>query len=188
MPEAKELTFSLQSILDSHENPFVLIDENYIIVGANRAYCARYNATPVSVVGKKCHMIHHKSELPCHSYGEECPMQSVMDAGERYEVSHVHHNHEYHPECVSIKGSPVTDTSGKRYLGEEIVQAAAAMDAEGNNLIQSMEARCIADLLVEHNGHRRRVAEILKISERTLYRKLVNYNLMDVGKKPGVKR
>jgi DNA-binding NtrC family response regulator len=110
-------------------------------------------------------------------------MQRVMDAGESYEVSHVHHNHDYRPECVSIKGSPISDTDGKRYLGEEIVQAAAASGAEGNNLIRSMEAKCIADLLVEHNGHRRKVAEILKVSERTLYRKLVNYSLMDVGKK-----
>ena len=111
-------------------------------------------------------------------------MQRVMETGERYEVSHVHHNHQYHPECVSIKGTPITDTDGKRYLGEEIIQAAASLDAEGNNLIQSMEAKCIAELLVEHNGHRRKVAKILKVSERTLYRKLVAYNLMDVGKKP----
>lgn len=184
MVKETDSTFSLQSLLDLHENPFVLIDESYTIVGANRAYCARYDATPVEIVGSKCHMVHHKSELPCHSYGEECPMQSAMDDGERYEVSHVHHNHQYHPECVSIKGTPITDTDGKRYLGEEIIQAAASLDAEGNNLIQSMEAKCIAELLVEHNGHRRKVAKILKVSERTLYRKLVAYNLMDVGKKP----
>jgi transcriptional regulator with PAS, ATPase and Fis domain len=182
MSKESELTFSLQSILDSRENPFVLIDENYTIVGANRAYCARYDTPPGEIMGSKCHMVHHNSELPCHSYGEECPMQRVMETGERYEVSHVHHNHEYHPECVSIKDFPITDNDGKRYLGEEIIQA-AALDAEGNNPIQSIEAKCIAQLLVEHNGHRRKVAEILKVSERTLYRKLVNYNLTDVGKK-----
>jgi two-component system response regulator AtoC len=55
-------------------------------------------------------------------------------------------------------------------------------DAVGKNSIQSVEARCIAQLLEEHNGHRRKVAEILNVSERTLYRKLVNYNLTKVGK------
>lgn len=45
-----------------------------------------------------------------------------------------------------------------------------------------VEARYIAQLLVEHHGHRRKVADILKVSERTLYRKLVNYNLTSVGK------
>ena len=38
--------------------------------------------------------------------------------------------------------------------------------------IADMEAQHIADLLALHNGHRRIVAEILGISERTLYRKL----------------
>lgn len=38
--------------------------------------------------------------------------------------------------------------------------------------IADMEAQHIADLLTLHNGHRRIVAEILGISERTLYRKL----------------
>jgi DNA-binding NtrC family response regulator len=45
-----------------------------------------------------------------------------------------------------------------------------------------MEARYIARLLKEHHGHRRKVARILKVSERTLYRKLVSYNLTRVGK------
>jgi len=176
--------FNLQSILDSHENPFVLIDENYIIIEANQAYCSYYDTSPEHIVGSKCHMVHHNSELPCHSYGEECPMLRVMETGDRHEVCHhVHHNREYYPERVCVKGFPITDEEGRRYLGEEIVQtstAEASLAAEDS--IESIEARFIAQLLLEHHGHRRKVAEILKISERTLYRKLVHYNLMNVGK------
>jgi len=182
MPKEKKPNFNLQSLLDSHDNPFVLIDENYTIVEANRAYCACYNTSPSEIVGSKCHMVHHNSELPCHSYGEECPMHRVMETGDRYEVSHVHHNREHYPECVSVKGFPITDEDGKRYLGEEIVQTSGILDAAEDNSIQSIEARYIAQLLVEHHGHRRKVAEILKVTERTLYRKLVNYNLTNVGK------
>jgi len=40
-----------------------------------------------------------------------------------------------------------------------------------------VEAQYIADLLAQHNGHRRTVADILGISERTLYRKLNLYQL-----------
>lgn len=109
-------------------------------------------------------------------------MQRVMETGNSYEVSHVHHNRELYPECVSIKGFPITDADGNCYLGEEIVHIYTESEAEGKNAIQSIEARYIARLLLEHNGHRRTVAEILKVSERTLYRKLVNYNLTSVGK------
>lgn len=43
--------------------------------------------------------------------------------------------------------------------------------------ISELEASHIARLLELHQGHRRRVAEILGISERTLYRKLIRYGL-----------
>jgi transcriptional regulator with PAS, ATPase and Fis domain len=45
-----------------------------------------------------------------------------------------------------------------------------------------MEARHIADLLTRHRGHRRKVAEELGISERTLYRKLIRYDLGNIGR------
>ena len=43
--------------------------------------------------------------------------------------------------------------------------------------IEEMEIRHICDLLEHHRGHRRTVADILGISERTLYRKLNRYGL-----------
>ncbi len=43
--------------------------------------------------------------------------------------------------------------------------------------IAQLEAEYIAELLQTYNGHRRNVADILGISERTLYRKLKRYGL-----------
>lgn len=43
--------------------------------------------------------------------------------------------------------------------------------------IEEMEIRHIGELLEHHSGHRRTVADILGISERTLYRKLNRYGL-----------
>jgi DNA-binding NtrC family response regulator len=43
--------------------------------------------------------------------------------------------------------------------------------------IEEMEIRHICELLEHHSGHRRTVADILGISERTLYRKLNRYGL-----------
>ena len=48
--------------------------------------------------------------------------------------------------------------------------------------IKQMEAERISELLVQHQGHRRLVADELGISERTLYRKLEKYNLTEMGK------
>lgn len=43
--------------------------------------------------------------------------------------------------------------------------------------MNEVEARYISELLAQHQGHRRTVADILGISERTLYRKLNRYQL-----------
>lgn len=43
--------------------------------------------------------------------------------------------------------------------------------------ISELESSHISRLLEQHQGHRRKVAEILGISERTLYRKLIRYGL-----------
>lgn len=55
-----------------------------------------------------------------------------------------------------------------------------------NRSITEIEATHIESLLHQYNGHRAKVAEVLKISERTLYRKLKQYNLQGVGKRRGV--
>jgi transcriptional regulator with PAS, ATPase and Fis domain len=48
--------------------------------------------------------------------------------------------------------------------------------------IREMEADHIALLLEQHSGHRRKVADELGISERTLYRKIDKYGLSEKGK------
>ena len=49
--------------------------------------------------------------------------------------------------------------------------------------IKELEAKHIAELLDKHEGHRRKVADELGISERTLYRKLDRYNLSGDSKR-----
>lgn len=51
-----------------------------------------------------------------------------------------------------------------------------------NQSLTDIEAMHIESLLHQHKGHRAKVAEELRISERTLYRKLKQYNLCSVGK------
>jgi DNA-binding NtrC family response regulator len=53
----------------------------------------------------------------------------------------------------------------------------AAPPAPKGESMAELEARHITDLLVQNQGHRRKVADVLGISERTLYRKLKVYGL-----------
>lgn len=56
---------------------------------------------------------------------------------------------------------------------------------DGKRSMTELESDHIRSLLSQFNGHRSKVADVLKISERTLYRKLKQYGLQDVGKKRG---
>ena len=58
-------------------------------------------------------------------------------------------------------------------------------DVYGKRSMTELESEHIRSLLIQFNGHRSKVADILKISERTLYRKLKQYGLQDIGKKRG---
>jgi DNA-binding NtrC family response regulator len=74
------------------------------------------------------------------------------------------------PDLINI------DTSSQRYTQETQPKRKGVS-------IREIEAKHIAALLSKHGGHRRRVADELGISERTLYRKLDKYDLAEVGKR-----
>jgi len=63
-----------------------------------------------------------------------------------------------------------------QYGSEAAAMHVAAPDPSPASL-KGIERDYIRDLLKEHNGHRRTVAELLGVTERTLYRKLKQYDL-----------
>ncbi|MEN8178745.1 MAG: sigma-54-dependent Fis family transcriptional regulator [Pseudomonadota bacterium] len=62
----------------------------------------------------------------------------------------------------------------------ELKQPSAAQSADEIVSLKDVEAKHIADLLRLYKGNRRQVAEVMGISERTLYRKLKRYGLGDI--------
>jgi transcriptional regulator with PAS, ATPase and Fis domain len=126
----KKPPIELQSIIDAQDNPFVLIDENYNIVSANKTYCDTYGTTPDEIVGQKCHQVSHHSEVPCHQNGEDCPHQQVFATWKPHQVLHIHYDKDKNPDRVRIKGSPVNSADGKRYLGESIFRLNASDDPD----------------------------------------------------------
>ena len=124
----------LQSLIDVQENPFVLIDEHYRIVAANRAYCANYGMDQQEVVGKTCHEVSHRSDVPCHQNGEDCPHQAVFRTGQPHEVIHTHFDRHNRPEYARIKGHPIQGNGTQRYLGEAIYHIASSDELDCDDM------------------------------------------------------
>ncbi len=126
MKENGATPIELQSVIDAHDNAFVVIDENYTIVAANRAYSEAYGVDPTEIVGRKCHKVSHHSDLPCHLNGEDCPHKQVFETGQPYQVLHIHYDQNKQAEHVRIKGSPIRGADGTMYLGESVFPIAKA--------------------------------------------------------------
>lgn len=127
---SSKLSVEVQSIIDAQDNPFVLIDNDYNIVAANRAYQLAYGVTAQAVVGRKCHQISHRSDVPCHVNGEDCPHKQVFATRQPHQVLHVHYDTHAQPEHVRIKGSPIFGPAGSVYLGEAMFPLAHGDDLD----------------------------------------------------------
>ncbi len=118
-------TVDLQSVVDTHEQPFVIIDRDYKIVAVNRAYELAYGTTRGNLVGQRCHQVSHNNDKPCSESGQDCPHKTVYQSGQRYSCMHTHYDADGHVHRVRINAYPLRDSDGNLYLGEAIQDLAA---------------------------------------------------------------
>ena len=111
---------NLQSVVDTHEKPFVIIDRDFTIVAVNRAYAQAYGSTSDKMVGQHCYQVSHQNDKPCFEYGEDCPHQAVYATGQGCSCLHIHYDTEGQTHQVRINAYPLQDGSGELYLGEAI--------------------------------------------------------------------
>ncbi len=125
-----KISVEVQSLIDAQDHPFVLIDENYNIVAANTAYQQAYGVESQDIVGRKCHAVSHRSDLPCHMNGEDCPHKAVFETRAPHQVLHIHYDTHAQPEHVRIKGSPIYGLDGSLFLGEAVFPLAHTEDLD----------------------------------------------------------
>ncbi|MHB1565713.1 MAG: sigma-54 interaction domain-containing protein [Acidiferrobacter sp.] len=127
---------SIQSLIDMQDHPTVLIDRDYRIVAANRAYQSAY-AVGAGLIGHHCYEVSHHRDRPCHLHGEDCPHLRVFATGQVQHVVHTHFNADNEPEYVRIKGHPVVTADGQQLLGESIRRLAqpAPIDCDDMRII-----------------------------------------------------
>ncbi len=124
----RRIVIPLHSLLETRDNPTVLVDRDYKIVAANKAYCDSYGIPQDQIVGKACHEVSHRSQVPCHQNGEQCPHQEVFATAGPCEVLHTHYDFQNRPDHVRILAHPLHDADGQMYLMESIHRLAPRLD------------------------------------------------------------
>ena len=103
----------VRNILDSVDEGFIAVDQDYRILTANRAYCKQVGIPCDQVMGKNCFKIGHKVDRPCYEEGEECAVRNVFNTGEPSVVYHNHSDADGNILRVETKAFPLKDASGR---------------------------------------------------------------------------
>jgi len=128
-----DLLPELVSFIDSLDEPRILMDLDYRILAANKAYRDAY-APSESVVGRHCYEVSHHFAQPCDEAGEACPRRTALASRRTEHVLHIHHTPRG-DEHVQVELNPVRDRSGAvTYFVERmrsLPTARAAASSEG---------------------------------------------------------
>lgn len=110
----------LQSLVESHEQPFVVIDNEYRIVAVNRAYERLFETSRDCAVGQTCYQISHNKCQPCHETGEDCPHLNLFETGKQDTCLHIHYDKNNRSFRVRVSAFPLRGVDGRLYMGEMI--------------------------------------------------------------------
>ena len=114
------VTVDIQSLVDTHDDPFMVIDKSYSIVAVNDAFTHSYKINASEVIGKHCYETSHSNSKPCDQLGEQCPYQKVFDDQKIHSCLHVHHDKTCNHHRVRVTAYPLKGKNGELYLGERI--------------------------------------------------------------------
>jgi len=110
----------LQSLVDSHKEPFVVIDRDYRILAVNQAYESMIGASQQQAIGQPCYKISHNKDAPCHESGEDCPHVNMFEIGKQDSCIHVHYDANHRMCQVRVTAFPLHGSNGDLFMGELI--------------------------------------------------------------------
>ncbi len=102
----------MRNILDNVDEGFLVIDRDFRIVTANKAYCTWINKHRDEISGRHCYEISHKLFKPCYEKGEDCAVNRVFETGAPHTALHKHEDAKGNILYVETKAFPLRDGSG----------------------------------------------------------------------------
>jgi PAS domain S-box-containing protein len=111
-----------RNILQSVDEGFIVIDLEYRVIAANRAYLNFIDKPLEEVIGKHCYELSHHVDKPCCEDGTTvCPVTLTFKTGEHYSSIHTHYDNTGAPVYLEVKSYPLKDKSGKIVSAIEII-------------------------------------------------------------------
>ncbi len=102
----------IRNILDNVDEGFLVVDRDFRIVAANRAYCAWGDTPREEIIGRRCFEVSHRATRPCHEEGEDCSVKRAFETGRPYTAIHKHVDDRGNILYVETKAFPLRDSTG----------------------------------------------------------------------------
>jgi len=108
--ELEERNQFLQSVIDSIQNPFLVINcEDYSIELANAAV----SEGDASSATACCYQVLHGQEQPCQTDEHQCPIQTVKQTGKPCITEHYHGSVPERRQTVEVQAYPIFSSDGE---------------------------------------------------------------------------
>ncbi len=119
--EHKKADEFIKSIFENIGEGLVVVDREYTIITANKAYCNQVKMPIEDIIGRHCYEISHHIEKPCYKAGEACPVRHTFEIGQTKDYIHTHYDKEENPVYVEVRSYPMKDVSGKVIAAIEVI-------------------------------------------------------------------
>jgi|GEM_PF-365233 len=117
-------TIELHNWLDTHDDPFVLLDDELQVIAANRAYGAAFHVDPDTLVGRPGRSLAHHGARPA-AMGATDPYHQAVATQERTSWLHTYSDDHARAHWVRITLFPLQAENGTPLFGELIQEVAS---------------------------------------------------------------
>jgi PAS domain S-box-containing protein len=108
----RKIKSHVQSLLANLHEDVLVIDGNFRITDANKAFLVATGHRCEEVIGRYCYEISHGLSDPCMHSGEECKLLEVFETGKTASCCHRHIHSDGHKVFVDLFYTPLKDESG----------------------------------------------------------------------------
>lgn len=136
----------IKNILESVGEGFIVIDPEYKIISANRAYCEMQKTPLENIIGRPCYEVSHRTNEPCFMMGEECAPKLTFKTGEPHIAIHTHYDNNDNPIYIETRAFPMKDTEGKVFAVIEILNNVTEKRTLENQLRHAQKMEAIGQL------------------------------------------
>jgi len=110
--DRKKVAEMNRDILQAVDEAFIVINRDFHVVSANRAYAEQVRMPVEAIIGKHCYEISHKIQKPCYDSGEECAVKQTYETGLSHAALHTHRDSAGNYVYVETKSFPMKDSNG----------------------------------------------------------------------------